>query len=74
VLLASNVAAHWLLEGEVAFLADVAPGELRAFWRDMRNRALALAADLPLTAESIALLERRLRTDEALLAERRGNP
>jgi hypothetical protein len=54
-----------LLAEEVAFLARLAPGELPALWRDLRTRALALAADLPPTDASIALLEERLAADEA---------
>ena len=54
-----------LIADEVAFLARLAPDELPALWRELRTRALALAADLPSTAESIALLEERLREDEA---------
>jgi hypothetical protein len=59
--------AAGLVAEEVAFLARVAPAELPALWRDLRTRALALAADLPPTAESIALLEERLRADEVRL-------
>jgi hypothetical protein len=54
-----------LLADEVAFLARLAPDDLPALWRDLRTRALALAADLPPTADSIALLEERLAADEA---------
>jgi len=56
-----------LIADELAFLARVAPAELPALWRELRNRALALAADLPPTAESIALLEERLSADERLM-------
>jgi hypothetical protein len=56
-----------LLADEVAFLARLAPAELPALWRELRTRALALAADLPPTPESVALLEQRLRADESRL-------
>ncbi|HEY3109723.1 MAG TPA: hypothetical protein VGL23_13265 [Chloroflexota bacterium] len=56
-----------LIADELAFLARVAPAELPALWRELRTRALALAGDLPPTAESIALLEERLSADEARL-------
>jgi hypothetical protein len=59
-----------LLAEEVAFLARLAPAELPALWRELRTRALAMAADLPPTDESIRLLEERLRADEV----RRGEP
>jgi hypothetical protein len=59
-----------LAAAELAFLARVAPAELPALWRELRTRALALAADLPPTAESIGLLEEQLRGDEARLRER----
>jgi hypothetical protein len=53
-----------LLADEAAFISELAPDEALQVWRDLRNRALALAADLPPTPESIALLERRLAADE----------
>jgi hypothetical protein len=58
-----------LIADEVAFLAHVAPDDLLALWRELRTRALALAADLPPTADSIALLEQRLSVDEARLLD-----
>jgi len=59
-----------LLAEEVAFLAAVAPSELAPIWRDLRTRALTLAADLPPTAASIAILQARLDADEVRLADR----
>jgi hypothetical protein len=56
-----------LIADEVAFLGEIAPSALATTWRDLRNRALALAADLPPTADSIALLERRLEADRSRL-------
>jgi hypothetical protein len=59
--------AGWL-EEEVAFLAALAdalerPELLREAWRELRLRATALAADLPPTEHSLALLRARLEAD-----------
>ena len=67
LLAADDLDAARLLRAEAAFLIDLAgatdPAALTAIWRDLRNQALALAANLPPTADSVALLERRLAAD-----------
>ena len=52
-----------LLRAEVELLAEVAPEAVPMIWRELRNRVLALAADLPPTPESVDLLERRLAAE-----------
>jgi hypothetical protein len=63
-----GIDAPALIAEEVAFVGLVAPGALAELWRELRTRALALAADLEPTDQSVALLEERLAADEARLA------
>ena len=56
-----------LLADEVEFLVRIGPGALPAIWRELRTRALALAAELPASDESVALLAEQLARDEARL-------
>ena len=70
-LLTRGAPAGRLLEEEVAFLAALAdalgdPAHHAAIWRELRNRSLALAADLEPTEHTLALLRAQLEADDAL--------
>jgi hypothetical protein len=59
-----------LLEEEVAFVQAICEAtgrtELMAeLWRDLRNRSLALAADLEPSAHSVALLRAKLEAEDS---------
>ena len=60
-----------LMQEEVAFLTAIAdtlgdPERLAELWRELRNRSLALAADLEPSDHALALLRARLEADEHL--------
>lgn len=68
-LLARGANPARLLEEEVAFVQAICQATGRAdliaeLWRDLRNRSLALAADLEPSAHSIALLRARLEAED----------
>jgi len=70
-LLSRGVNPERLLQEEVTFLAALYetlghPGRLADVWRDLRNRSLAVAADLEPSDQVLALLRARLEADERL--------
>src|SRR2546423_862836 len=55
---------------ELRFIARLSPQSLLGVWRDLRNRAIAAAADLPPEEDALRLLRDRLESDRAAIQGR----